>query len=180
MKASMYYLGSLLVAVTFFFTACSNVKFEQAMPQEEEALSAFPKHLQGNYQDKEGAKLSITDQGFSYHEFESGKAHSLSDCIVLKKKGKHYYLNFQSEDSYWDVVQVEAVEERLFLRMIDLEEAELDALDQISPILNNAKGIEEDEEFVLINPDKVAFEQLLEKGIFSDLVEFELIGESIF
>ena len=177
MRQSIYFLGSLLVAVTFFFSACSNVKFETPVPQGEKSLSVFPEKLQGFYQDKDGTSLSIYENRFMYDAIESGKEEYLSDEMVLKEKGEYYYLNILSEENYWDVLQIESRKGQLILRRIELEEAELEGLSAITPLLNDIKGIGEDEEFVVINPDEKAFKQLEKQGLFSDPLVFSEVSE---
>lgn len=121
---TIYLIFGLLSLI--FMSSCSNVVFKQALPQEENSLSEFPKKIRGTYIDDESDTLVITRNAYTYGNINSQPLFhgELSEEVVLKKYKDFYFLNFQSDNNYWEMMAGQFKRSEVILFSIDVENSD--------------------------------------------------------
>lgn len=175
----------LLIVATclILFTSCKTINFETPQPKNAASLTEFPVNIQGKYKDKDKKDkdtLVITAKSFTLGKKNSyfpNEAYINSDTVVLKKLNDYYILNLGDRKT-WSVILFKQKDKTLisyFIKIDDKNEAtQLNLLKQITPF-TPVKGEDGNINSYKINPTPEEFQQLIDKGMFTEMTTFKKI-----
>jgi len=152
--------------------ACNMVRFEVPQPNGVQNLSKIPEKLTGMFIGSDHDTLMVDVGWFS---FKSTKGDmnvnmKLSDSTVLRQYNNYYFLSSR-EDNGWNVVVVEPKSgDRVTIMMLYVDNT--DKLARIQKIvkLKEIKKDDGDTDYYLTNPTKEQLVQLLDQGLFEEIV----------
>lgn len=123
MKRIQYLTLSLVI---IFLSSCSNVVYHNPIPKDQKSLTEFPKELHGSYVDHDGDTLCISSNKYRYGEINNQTLlqGELGEGLVLKKLDTYYFMNFKTEDGYWEMIGAQLESDKLSLFCIDIENNE--------------------------------------------------------
>lgn len=150
-------------------SSCSVLTYEESVPEQARELKEFPEEYRGTYQEAEdaGMVLEVQKDKFKYGEF-SGE---IGKNVVVKPYQKYMVINIQDDAGYWIVYLAERSKDgNLFVWVPESEGIE-ERINQITP--SQVYYDEEGElERVHIQPNDMAFKQIVESGIYGNSVTF--------
>lgn len=157
--SNLLYLFLLLL-----FQSCSNIVYYSAVPEGQAELKEFPPLLQGKYIDNEGDTLEILSSSYHYgHQGEMDYLQGdLNNELVLKEKNGFYFLNFKSDEGFWEMIAAQAFPDKLILYSIDTKNSS--DIKIINDILKSskAKSFKEEGKYI-IKPSDDEIIQLLKQ-----------------
>lgn len=159
MKTIYLIVGLLTI---FILNSCSNIVFKHAVPQEEKNLSEFPKKVRGTYIDDESDTLVISKNAYTYGKIDNHPLFQgeLNEEMVLRKYKDFYFLNFRSNDHYWEMIAAQISQSQLILYSIDIENSE--QIKIIEEFVNgDCQKLNKDDKY-MIDPDLSQLLNMLE------------------
>lgn len=120
MKPIQHFFFICLIAL---LGSCSNIVFNEAVPQDQESLSEFPKEIQGTYLDSEDDTLVIFSSYYTYGTIKGSTLleGKIGDDLVLKQFEDYFFLNFRNDQGYWEMIAAEKTKNGLILMCVDVE-----------------------------------------------------------
>jgi len=164
MKAisNLLYLFLLLLV-----QSCSNIVYYSAVPEGQAELKEFPSLLQGKYIVNEGDTLEILSSSYRYgHQGEMDYLQGdLNNELVLKEKDGFYFLNFKSDDSFWEMIAAQAFPDKLILYSIDTKNS--NDIKIINEVLKSgkAKSFKEEGKYIIKPSDEEIIQLLKQEQI---------------
>jgi hypothetical protein len=171
----------LLALILLSISACSTVKFETSQPKDAEELNEFPPDMIGKYTSMNKDTLIINNNSFQYLEasiFGPGKVNLLKhDEVVLKKSDDNLLLSIK-DSNVWEVLLIKHKGSKLTLSCIFYDKKNVNDIINSVKAITNVTAIKDREGNIdkyMINPSKEEFQLLLDKKIFSKIMEYKMI-----
>ena len=144
----------LSLSLIVLLGSCSNIVFNEAVPQDQDALNEFPKEIQGLYLDAENDTLEIFSNKYAYGEMNGNTLleGELGSDLILKQFEAFYFLNFKNDHGFWEMIAAQKTTNGLKLMCIDIEnKTEVKNINKHIK-KGKAKSLKNNGKF-LINPD---------------------------
>jgi hypothetical protein len=134
---TLYSLFIVLIALTI--SSCSNLVYQKPVPQHNQVLTTFPKNLQGTYVDSNQDTLFIYPRSYQYGKVGRMGSFSgeLNKELILKNQGSYYFLNFQDNDGFWELIGAKLDSDQLILYFVDIKTKE--DVDIINSVIKKGK-----------------------------------------
>ena len=152
--------------VSVLLVSCSNVVYEQPIPENQQQLTEFPDFIIGTWVDHESDTLIIGAKDFRYGDFDGSSIFSgtLSDEIILKELNNFYFLNIKSDGGYWESIAATSDSNYLYLYFVGVDnDLQLNALNNHLK-KNTAKSLKKDGKYI-INPEVEELFELLNDSL---------------
>lgn len=163
-------------------SSCTTVQFETSQPKDAQQLTEFPKDLTGRYTTKKNQDtLLIFNNSFQYIEstiLGQGKINTLSPNEVVLKKSNDYFVLSLKDSAAWEVFAFKQKGTSILVYYINIDQMKAD---KIIPSLKEITNVVEIRDSAgkinkyLINPTQNEFQLLLDKKLFSKILEFKKI-----
>jgi hypothetical protein len=178
MKRKYLFFALILLSIS----SCTTVQFETSQPKGMAGLSEFPTELKGIYSSKKNQDtLIISYNSFKYLSttiFGQVKPTTLDQNEVVLKKLNDYYIMSLKDSNAWEVIGIKLKSNKLQIYYIYPEKKEetelLNKLKEITKVVE-IKDNEGKTSKYLINPTTDEFQILLDKKLFSKILEFKKV-----
>jgi len=186
----------LISVIVLFLASCSNISFENSMPQNTESLNTFPKELIGTYFDRQKDTLRIYKTCFVYGKLDSSIFY-MNDTlekgfVELKHFNNYYMLNKQdAKTKNWRIIPFtfNNGEIEVYFANLDKKKEQLRAsgdttanistiiekIEKITPVKIMDKPNENEIKDYIINPTNKELEKLFDQGYFMKTIIFKKI-----
>ncbi len=169
---------SLFLIVSFFLTSCTSIYFKNQQPKNSRNLSSFPLEMRGMYASSDLDTLIIVADGFYLASMQDTKTKNefmaLSDSLILRKGISGYFLNMKNNE-YWHVFHTKIIGKHLSVKMITPDDslaiAKLNNITSVQEVRENSSSALA----YLIDPSEEEFEEMLNAGVFTNVVNFDRI-----
>lgn len=147
------------------FTGCSNVTFEEPLPQNRRNLNDFPAKWQGTWSD--GENLTVVINPNSFHDINSpGDSLVIGTDVLIRRFHGYLVINQIGTDGNYQIVLARRWKDEV--KLFSFESSD-DALAVWSEVLNTtfearSENPLEKESYVLKPENNLTFRQLLMKG----------------
>ena len=147
------------------FTGCSNVTFEEPLPQNRRNLNDFPAKWQGTWSD--GENLTVVIKPNSFHDINSpGDSLVIGADVLIRRFHGYLVINQIGTDGNYQIVLARRWKDEV--KLFSFESSD-DALAVWSEVLNTtfesrSENPLEKESYVLKPENNLTFRQLLMKG----------------
>lgn len=183
----------MLSIFSIAFGSCVMVKFQTQQPVNSQALSIFPKELQGTFVDNESDTLYITECCIEYTNdnisFSEGKERLVKDSLELRKFGSDFLLNIK-DGKYWHIVLFKYGADQIHSYYMDIEALmdkyayinddqmrEKKVIDKLKTITSVKKIPEDEDYFYLINPNYEQLKKLASADFFTEVNVFTRLSK---
>ncbi len=186
----------LISVVVLFLASCSNISFENSMPQNTESFNTFPKELIGTYFDGQKDTLKIYETCFVYGKLDRSILY-MNDTlkkgfVELKHFNNYYMLNkYNAKTKIWQIIPFtfNNGEIEVYSANLDKQKEQLRAsgdttanistiieqIEKITPVKIIDKPGENEIKDYIINPTNKELEELFEQGYFMKTIIFKKI-----
>lgn len=154
-------------------SGCTSVKFEQAQPLSSAPEKKIPASLHGNWVGMDKDTLIVEATTFTYRK----EKHLLKEGEVeFRLYDEMIFLNVYDK-AYWEVFIIDpSQEDKLGISFIYMEDKEdKEVIEKLKLITEVTEKEKDGEKYLIIDPSKKEFEEILKQGLFEINYEFRRI-----
>lgn len=172
----------LFALILLSISACTTVQFETSQPKDAPILSEFPNELIGKYVSLGKVKdtLIIMRNAYKFKETKIigiGKVSELNQNVIILKKSNDYFVLSEKDSNAWEVIALKQKGQKISFYLLAYDkDSRVKTINRIKEITNVVEISDTDSNGKYrINPTKEEFQLLLDKKIFSKIMEYKKI-----